>query len=110
MFCKIIAGQIPATRVAQSDTALAFEDVNPQVPTHVLIIPKKHIPSNLDLKLEDSAVLGEIHLMANAIAKQRGLDKTGFRLLTNTGAQAGQAVFHIHFHLLGGRDLGWPPG
>lgn len=110
LFCKIVAGGIPAKKVAETGSVLAFEDITPQAPTHILLIPKKHIESNLALEEEDKDVVGEIHLLANKIAEERGLDKTGFRLVTNVGADGGQAVFHIHFHLLGGRAMTWPPG
>ncbi len=110
LFCKIVAGEIPAKKVAETAELLAFEDVNPQAPTHILIIPKEHIPSNLDLTDENKTLVGSIFLLANEIAKERELDKSGFRVVVNNGKNAGQAMFHIHFHLLGGRSLGWPPG
>ncbi len=110
LFCKIAGGEIPSSKVAETDTLFAFNDINPKAPTHILIIPKKHIESNLGLTDEDRELVGEIHLLANEIAKEKGIDKTGFRIVTNTGKDGGQAVFHIHFHLLGGRLLHWPPG
>ncbi len=110
LFCKIASGEIPSKKIAESDDIYAFEDVNPQAPTHILLIPKKHVPSNLELVDGDKKVVGQIFLMANEIAAQLGIDQTGFRVVTNCGANAGQAVSHIHFHLLGGREMSWPPG
>jgi histidine triad (HIT) family protein len=110
LFCKIAKGAIPAVKVAETETLLAFLDIIPQAPTHILIIPKKHIPNNLALDPVDKEMVGEVYLLANKIAKEKGIDATGFRLVTNNGPDAGQAVFHLHFHLLGGRPMGWPPG
>ncbi|VAX25972.1 Bis(5'-nucleosyl)-tetraphosphatase (asymmetrical) [hydrothermal vent metagenome] len=110
LFCKIVAGKIPSDKVAQTDTLFAFNDIDPKAPVHILIIPKKHIESALELGREDRELMGDMLLLANEIAKEKGIDKTGFRIVTNIGADGGQAVFHIHFHLLGGRSLGWPPG
>ncbi len=110
LFCKIAAGEIPSSRVEETETLLAFDDVNPVAPSHVLIIPKKHIGSCLELAEDDRVMVGEIHLLAAKIAKQRGLADSGFRLVTNTGPNAGQSVFHLHYHLLGGRGMSWPPG
>ncbi len=110
LFCKIIAGKIPSEKVAETDTLYAFNDINPQAPVHVLIVPKKHIASNLELIDEDKETIGEIHLLANKIAEERGVEKTGFRIVTNSGRDGGQMVFHIHFHLFGGRPMNWPPG
>jgi len=110
LFCKIAAGSAPSARVEETDTLLAFDDVNPVAPTHVLIIPKKHIDSCVELTENDRSLVGEIHLLAVKIAKQRGLARSGFRLVTNTGPTAGQSVFHLHYHLIGGRVMNWPPG
>jgi len=110
LFCKIAAGEIPSKKVMETDGLFAFEDINPVAPVHILIVPKKHIESNRGLTAEDICMIGEIHLMANEIARKRGIDLTGYRMLTNTGEAAGQAVFHLHFHLLGGRRFAWPPG
>jgi len=110
VFCKIAAGAILSKKVMETDEFLAFEDLHPQAPTHVLIIPKKHIASTLGLKEEDAGLTVKMLMAANEIAKARGLDKKGFRIVTNTGLEAGQSVFHLHFHLLGGRAFGWPPG
>jgi histidine triad (HIT) family protein len=108
LFCKIISGSIPANQVAENDKLLAFRDINPQAPTHVLIIPKEHVASVKDLNPTQAPVLGDMTLMAQEIAVSEGLND--FRLVMNTGAGAGQSVFHLHMHLLGGRDFSWPPG
>jgi histidine triad (HIT) family protein len=107
VFCKIVAGEIPSRRVFENDRILAFDDINPQAPTHVLLIPKKHVES-LNDGAADPALLGEIVSRSATIATERGVPE--FRLVTNTGREAGQVVFHLHFHLLGGRRMGWPPG
>ncbi|VAX24677.1 hypothetical protein MNBD_NITROSPINAE02-2026 [hydrothermal vent metagenome] len=96
--------------MAETGDLFAFEDLSPVAPTHILIIPKKHIASGLDLGEEDKSLIGGVFLLANQIAREKGIDKSGFRIVTNTGKAAGQAVFHIHFHLLGGRPMNWPPG
>jgi histidine triad (HIT) family protein len=109
IFCKIVDGQIPANIVAQDDRAVAFRDLNPQAPTHVLIVPKKHIASLDVLEDADAAIVGHLHVVAKQIAKDEGLTE-GWRTVFNVGKNAGQTVFHIHLHLIGGRALGWPPG
>ena len=109
LFCKIVDGKIPANIVAQDDRAVAFRDLNPQAPTHVLIIPKKHIASLDVLDDSDAALVGHLHVVAKQIAKDEGL-ADGWRTVFNVGKSAGQTVFHIHLHLIGGRALGWPPG
>ena len=109
IFCKIVDGKIPANIVTQDDRAVAFRDLNPQAPTHVLIIPKKHIASLDVLDDTDAAIVGHLHVVAKQIAKAEGLTD-GWRTVFNVGKHAGQTVFHIHLHLLGGRPLGWPPG
>jgi histidine triad (HIT) family protein len=109
IFCKIAAGSIPANIVKQDDRAVAFRDLNPKAPTHVLIIPKKHIASLDVLDDADSAVVGHLFVVARQIAKDEGLTD-GWRTVINVGKHAGQTVLHIHLHLLGGRSLGWPPG
>jgi histidine triad (HIT) family protein len=109
LFCKIVDGKIPAKLVTQDDRAVAFRDLNPQAPTHVLIVPKKHIPSLNELTEADAALVGHLHVVAKQIAADEGLSD-GWRVVFNTGAHAGQTVFNIHLHLLGGRSLGWPPG
>ena len=107
VFCKIVAGEIPSRKVFENERILAFEDINPQAPIHVLLIPKKHI-EGLNDGAADPALLGEIVSRSSAIAAEKEVPE--FRLVTNTGRQAGQVVFHLHFHLLGGRRMGWPPG
>jgi len=110
IFCKIIAKKIPSKIVYEDDIALAFEDINPQAPVHTLVIPKKHIATVLDLKEEDSHLMGHMVKIANTIARQRGIAERGFRLVTNCNPESGQAVYHIHLHILGGRPMQWPPG
>lgn len=110
LFCKIAAGEILARIVFEDEKVVAFEDINPQSPTHVLIIPRKHIPTVLDLTDEDQELVGYLHMVANQIAAERSLTEDGFRLVINCKRAAGQEVFHLHLHLLGGRDFRWPPG
>jgi histidine triad (HIT) family protein len=110
LFCKIASGGIPAKIVHQDDRIVAFEDINPQAPTHTLLIPRKHVPTLSDASPEDRELLGELMLAAARIAKDKGLDGTGYRVVANCREGAGQSVFHIHYHLLGGRPLTWPPG
>jgi histidine triad (HIT) family protein len=109
LFCKIIAGEIPADVVYESDTALAFRDISPQAPTHVLIIPRKHISTINDIEVEDQAVVGSLYTAAREIAAAEGLADDGYRAVMNCKESAGQSVFHIHLHLLGGRPMSWPP-
>ncbi len=109
LFCKIIAREIPAQLVFEDARALVFKDINPQAPTHVLIVPKKHIPSLSASSDEDAVLLGHLQRVAARIAQEGGLTG-GYRLLTNNGRGAGQSVEHLHYHLLGGRILHWPPG
>ncbi|WP_342376509.1 histidine triad nucleotide-binding protein [Myxococcus stipitatus] len=110
LFCKIRDGQIPAKVVYQDDTCLAFEDINPQAPTHVLFIPRKHIATVNDITAADEATVGHLFTAAAKLAHQRGHDSNGYRVVMNTNRDAGQTVFHIHLHLLAGRPLMWPPG
>jgi histidine triad (HIT) family protein len=110
LFCKIVAGDIPAKRVYEDDQLVAFEDINPQAPLHVLVIPKQHIPTLNDLADGNDELVGAMVRRAAAIAKDRGFDGSGYRTVFNCNAQAGQTVFHIHLHVLGGRSLRWPPG
>jgi len=109
LFCKIIAGEIPAKKVYEDEHALAFEDINPQAPTHVLIIPKKHIRGLKEAQAEDAELIGRLHLAAAQIGRQRGIEE-GYRTVLNVGPKSGQSVFHMHLHLIGGRDMKWPPG
>jgi histidine triad (HIT) family protein len=110
LFCKIITREIPGAIVYEDERILAFNDINPQAPTHVLLVPKRHIASLNDLQPGDDQVLGELVRRAAAIAKERGVSAGGFRTVFNTNSDAGQTVFHIHLHLLGGRSMAWPPG
>jgi histidine triad (HIT) family protein len=110
LFCKIIAGDIPAALVHQDEGLVAFRDVNPQAPLHVLIVPKRHIPTLNDLVPGDDALVGSMFRRAAALAKDHGYDERGYRTVFNTNREAGQTVFHIHLHLLAGRGLSWPPG
>jgi histidine triad (HIT) family protein len=110
IFSKIIKREIPAEIQYEDDDILAFNDINPQAPTHILIIPKKQIPTVNDAEDADALLLGKIFLTAKKIAKEKGIDEKGYRLVVNCNEGAGQTVFHIHMHLLGGRALQWPPG
>lgn len=110
LFCKIIEKKIPAKIAYEDDQVMAFHDINPQAPLHLLIIPKKHIASINDLQDRDSAVIGYLHLVAKKLAIEYKIEKAGFRLVINNGANAGQAVDHLHLHILGGRKFQWPPG
>ena len=114
LFCRMVAGEIPADVVSQTDRVFAFRDINPQAPTHVLVIPKEHHPTVGELAAADPGLLAEVVSAAHAVARGEGLvtdgAEPGYRLVTNTGPQAGQSVQHVHFHVLGGRHLTWPPG
>ena len=110
LFCEIVAGRIPAKRVHEDETLLAFHDINPQGPTHLLLIPKRHITSLADLTPDDDPVVGQLVRKATDLAEVLGIQESGFRLVFNCGPDAGYSVFHVHLHLLGGRALGWPPG
>jgi histidine triad (HIT) family protein len=110
LFCKIVAGGIPAALVYQDDAVVAFKDINPQAPLHVLIVPRKHIATLNDLAPADDALVGSMFRAAAALAREHGYDERGYRTVFNTNREAGQTVFHIHLHLLAGRGLTWPPG
>jgi len=110
LFCKILAGDIPADIVHESDSAIAFRDINPQAPTHVVIIPRKHIATINDISTDDNAIVGSLYSAAREIAAAEGLSEDGYRTVMNCNEAAGQTVFHIHLHLLGGRTFSWPPG
>ena len=110
LFCKIVAGDIPADIIHESETVLAFRDITPQAPTHVLVIPRRHIATINDLEPGDREVVGDLYLAAKAVAAAEGLAEPGYRVVMNCNEGAGQSVFHIHLHLLGSRCLGWPPG
>jgi histidine triad (HIT) family protein len=109
LFCNIVAGKIPARKVYEDERTFAFEDINPQAPTHVLIIPKRHVVDLKEAKPEDADLIGYCQLVAARIARERNIED-GYRTVFNVGPNAGQSVFHLHLHLLGGRALGWPPG
>lgn len=110
LFCGIADGSIKANIVYQDDRVVAFHDIGPKAPVHVLIIPRKHVAGVLDLTGEDNAVIGHVFHIAGKLARELRIADNGFRVVVNSGADAGQSVFHIHYHLLGGRKLGWPPG
>ncbi len=110
LFCKIADGRIPAKKVHEDADTVAFEDINPQAPLHVLVVPRRHIPTQNDLAPEDEAIVGKLFRAAAAIARERGVADTGWRAVMNANRDAGQSVFHIHLHVLGGRHLRWPPG
>ena len=110
LFCKIVAGEIPAKVIHRDDLVIAIEDVNPQAPHHALIIPRKHIRTTLDLTTADNELVGHVFQVAGRLARELEFDEDGFRVVNNCNAAAGQTVWHLHFHLLGGRDLTWPPG
>ena len=110
LFCKIVNREIPASIVYEDERILAFNDINPQAPTHVLVVPKAHIATLNDVSSQDDQIVGELVRRAAAIAKTRGISTGGFRTVFNTNREAGQTVFHIHLHLLGGRAMEWPPG
>ena len=110
IFCKIVAGEIPADILYQDDDVMCFRDVSPQAPTHLLVIPKKHIGSIAELEQSDTDIAGKILVTATKMAKQDGVSESGYRVAMNCGAEGGQTVGHIHMHVLGGRQMGWPPG
>ncbi|NQT34092.1 histidine triad nucleotide-binding protein [bacterium] len=110
LFCKIAAGEIPSEFVYEDDELVAFPDINPQAPHHVLIIPRRHIETVLDLTDDDAGLIGRMILAAGKIARELGLSQRGYRLLFNCKQDGGQEVYHIHLHLLGGRRMTWPPG
>ena len=110
LFCKIVDGSIPADIIHKTETTVAFRDINPQAPTHVLVIPRKHIATINDIDPKDRELVGDLYVAAKEIAKSEGIAEAGYRAVMNCNAGAGQTVFHIHLHVLGGRPLGWPPG
>ncbi|HAV42905.1 TPA: histidine triad nucleotide-binding protein [bacterium] len=110
LFCKIVEKEIPAKIVYEDERVVAFRDINPQAPTHILIIPRKHIPTTMDIGEVDKELVGQMHLIAAGLAREEGLEDRGFRLVLNCNKDAGQEVFHLHLHLLGGRRFSWPPG
>lgn len=110
LFCRIVSGEVPSEKVLENDSVLAFRDINPQAPTHVLLIPKDHVISAAELEDQHAGVLMEIFKAASEVAISEGISESGYRIVTNIGREAGQTVFHLHFHLIGGRPMGWPPG
>ncbi|CNE17274.1 Hypothetical histidine triad (HIT) protein [Mycobacterium tuberculosis] len=110
LFCKIVSGDVPATIVRESAGTVAFRDINPQAPTHVLVIPREHHPTVGELAAADAGLLAEVVGEAHRVAVDEGIAEAGYRVVFNTGVQAGQTVFHVHAHVLGGRGLNWPPG
>jgi histidine triad (HIT) family protein len=110
LFCKIVSGEIPAKVVHQDADTVAFVDVNPQAPTHLLVVPRKHVPTMNELAPEDDALVGKMYRVAAQLAKKNGIAERGWRAVMNANREAGQTVFHIHLHVLGGRVMGWPPG
>lgn len=110
IFCRIVRGEVPASLLYQDDQVIAFEDINPAAPTHILIVPREHIPSVMGLEPAHEALAGRVFAAVRTLAAERGLNETGFRVVVNSGEQAGQTVPHLHFHLLGGRSMSWPPG
>ncbi|MGH7773218.1 MAG: histidine triad nucleotide-binding protein [Candidatus Binatia bacterium] len=110
LFCSIIKGEIKGDIVYQDDTVVAFRDINPKAPVHLLIVPRKHISTLLEVEKGDKGLIGDIFYVAAQLARNQGISKDGFRVVVNCGPGAGQSVYHIHFHLLGGRPFTWPPG
>ncbi len=108
LFCRIVRGEIPVTPIGENPHAIAFRDINPQAPVHVLVVPKRHVASLAEAT--DALELGSVALLAAEVARGEGLEPGGYRTVINTGADAGQTVLHLHLHLLGGRRMGWPPG
>ena len=110
LFCKMISGEIPCDIVYENESVFAFRDIDPKAPTHILLIPRKHVRSINELGESDQTLAGELLLIAKKIAKDEGIDESGFRTIFNTNSDGGQTVFHIHMHILGGRKMAWPPG
>jgi histidine triad (HIT) family protein len=110
LFCKFVSGEIKPDTVYEDETLLAFRDISPQAPVHILIIPKRHISTLNDLKEDDAVLMGKLILAAQKVAKAEGIDELGYRTVINCNKDAGQSVYHIHMHLLGGRYMKWPPG
>lgn len=110
LFCRIVAGEIPSDRVHEDDLVIAFRDIAPQAPTHILVVPREHIASALDLTEADGLLLGRAFTVAAEIARAHGIAERGYRMVSNVGTWGGQSVDHLHWHLLGGRAMDWPPG
>jgi histidine triad (HIT) family protein len=110
LFCKIISKEIKSNIIYEDEKVVAFLDINPKAPVHILIVPKKHISTILEMEEDDRELIGHIYMVANRLAKEKNIHKDGFRIVLNCNKDAGQEIFHIHFHLLGGRSFSWPPG
>lgn len=110
IFCRIVEGEVPARIVHQDEEILAFRDLNPQAPTHILLIPRAHVSSIAEMDVSQTTLAGRLLLAARSVARDAGLESSGYRLVVNHGSDGGQSVHHLHLHLLGGRALGWPPG
>ena len=110
LFCRIVRGEVPSDRVHEDDEVIAFRDIAPRAPTHVLVIPRRHIASAAELTVADGPLLGRMFEVLAGIARQEGIERRGYRVVTNVGPEAGQSVPHLHLHLLGGRPMSWPPG
>ena len=110
LFCRIVRGEIPSTKVHEDDLTLAFRDINPQAPTHILVIPKEHIADATALSEASGPLLGRMFAVIADLARSEGIEAGGYRVVTNVGDDAGQSVYHLHYHLLGGRRMSWPPG
>ncbi len=110
IFCRIAEKKRPAKIIYEDELSVAFEDINPQAPVHILLIHKKHISTNLDMQVEDTVLIGHLFQIANKIAKDKGIADRGFRIVVNCNPESGQTIFHIHLHILGGRRMHWPPG
>lgn len=110
IFCKIVKKEIPSRIVYEDNTVLAFEDIAPQAPVHILVIPKKHYSNLLEINEDDKELIGHIFMVIKEIAKQKGVDERGFRVVVNCNSHGGQTVYHLHFHILAGRQMHWPPG
>jgi histidine triad (HIT) family protein len=110
LFCGIVEGRVKGEIVYRDESIVAFKDIRPQAPVHLLIVPRMHVATILDLEAGDAAVVGQIFLVSAKLAREQGIADSGFRIVVNSGADAGQSVFHVHFHLLGGRHFRWPPG
>ena len=110
LFCGIVDGHVKGDVVYRDESVVAFRDIRPRAPVHILIVPRKHVATILDLEVNDQTAIGQIFLVIAKLAREQGIAENGFRVVVNSGADAGQTVFHLHFHLLGGRHFGWPPG
>lgn len=110
IFCKIVSGDIPSTKIFEDEQVIAFRDINPQAPTHVLVVPKRHIPGVNELTEANEALVGHVYGVISKLVRELGIDESGYRVVVNSGADGQQSVPHLHFHVLGGRLLAWPPG